>query len=430
MRSAAAFVFTFCVVRACLAQSQIPSTPAGENVAAMLDALNGGSRASLEEYASKYAPAGSGATQDLDNLARSANQLGQLSVVELIVSDDLEIEFVLQGTAFPLRLIGMLQVESPEVPRTAFSLPWTPVPPGTTVLGFQIDETVRRRVAGGVAERIGRYYVLPDQASQMQMALDESLASGDYVAIDNGWILANRLTEQLRAIYDDRHLLVSFSPIANGPPTPSPYSERQVPPRPCGFGEVEQVEPGVGYVKISSFADPEACRARAELVLRRLSDFPVVIFDITDGLGGNWAMSGLVLGHLLDSSDQLSAMHWREPQRTQYLQAIVPFEGVDLSAAKVYVLTSSRTFSASEGFAYDLQAAGRATVVGEVTRGGAHAQRLERIDDRFAMALPFARAVNPITQTNWEGTGVRPDIAAPEAEALATVVRLTGASDR
>jgi C-terminal processing protease CtpA/Prc len=193
---------------------------------------------------------------------------------------------------------------------------------------------------------------------------------------------------------------------------------------------VEQLEPGVGYVNVSSFADPEACRARAELVLQRLSDFPVVIFDVTDGLGGNWGMSGLVLGHLLDSSDQLSAMYWREPQRTQYLQAIVPFEGVDLSAAKVYVLTSSRTFSASEGFAYDLQAAGRATVVGEVTRGGAHAQRLERIDDRFAMALPFARAVNPITQTNWEGTGVRPDIAVPEAEALATVVRLTSASDK
>lgn len=160
----------------------------------------------------------------------------------------------------------------------------------------------------------------------MQAALDESLASGAYDAIDNGWILANTLTEQLRAINDDLHLLVSFSPIANGPPTPSPYTERQMPLGQCGFGDIEQPQPNVGYVKVFSFADPGPCRERAEAILRGLADFPVVIFDVTDAFGGSWGMSGLVLSHLLDSSNQISAMYWREPERIQNLQVSDPIE--------------------------------------------------------------------------------------------------------
>ena len=34
------------------------------------------------------------------------------------------------------------------------------------------------------------------------------------------------------------------------------------------------------------------------------------------------------------------------------------------------------------------------------------------------MGIPFARSVNPFTGTNWEGTGVTPDVAVPEAEAF------------
>ena len=34
------------------------------------------------------------------------------------------------------------------------------------------------------------------------------------------------------------------------------------------------------------------------------------------------------------------------------------------------------------------------------------------------MSLPFGRAINPVTGTNWEGTGVAPDIAVPQGQAL------------
>jgi C-terminal processing protease CtpA/Prc len=90
----------------------------------------------------------------------------------------------------------------------------------------------------------------------------------------------------------------------------------------------------------------------------------------------------------------------------------------------VYVLTSGVTFSAAEEFTYNLKALKRATIVGEPTGGGAHPTRGEPIDDQFSIGVPFARSVNPITMTIWEGTGVTPDVTVPAALALVTAMRL------
>lgn len=86
----------------------------------------------------------------------------------------------------------------------------------------------------------------------------------------------------------------------------------------------------------------------------------------------------------------------------------------------VAVLTSARTFSGAEEFAYDLQALKRATVVGETTGGGAHPVRGRRVDAHFVVMLPWRRAVNPVTKTNWEGVGVTPDVKT-SADAALTV---------
>jgi len=83
----------------------------------------------------------------------------------------------------------------------------------------------------------------------------------------------------------------------------------------------------------------------------------------------------------------------------------------------VFVLTSGRTFSGGEDFAYTLQALGRATVVGETTGGGAHPTRGFPISAAVHIGIPFARSVNPVTGTNWQGTGVVPDVAVPAAQA-------------
>ena len=91
---------------------------------------------------------------------------------------------------------------------------------------------------------------------------------------------------------------------------------------------------------------------------------------------------------------------------------------------EVYLLTSERTHSAAKHFAYALQAAGRAMVVGAVTRGGAHPTGRYRITEHFGLAVPEARAISPVTGANWEETGVRPDVAVAADSALQIAHRL------
>lgn len=70
-----------------------------------------------------------------------------------------------------------------------------------------------------------------------------------------------------------------------------------------------------------------------------------------------------------------------------------------------------------EELAYDLQALGRATLVGEPTRGGAHPSRIVSLAEHVELRLPFARSLNPHARDNWEGGGVHPDVYVPALDA-------------
>jgi C-terminal processing protease CtpA/Prc len=85
----------------------------------------------------------------------------------------------------------------------------------------------------------------------------------------------------------------------------------------------------------------------------------------------------------------------------------------------VYVLTSNKTFSAAEDFTYNLQAIKRITVVGETSGGGAHPIQPFRIDPNLVAVIPIGRSINPITKADWEGAGVKPDVAIAADKALA-----------
>ncbi len=84
----------------------------------------------------------------------------------------------------------------------------------------------------------------------------------------------------------------------------------------------------------------------------------------------------------------------------------------------MYVLIGKDTFSGGEEFAYDLKTHRRATLIGETTKGGAHPGSPYRLHSHFDVFIPNGRAINPVTGTNWEGTGIIPDLPTPEDQAL------------
>jgi C-terminal processing protease CtpA/Prc len=84
----------------------------------------------------------------------------------------------------------------------------------------------------------------------------------------------------------------------------------------------------------------------------------------------------------------------------------------------VYGLTSNNTFASAEEFIYKLHQVKRATIIGETTGGGANPGDWFSLTPHFAVFIPTGRAINPISQDNWEGKGVAPDIAVPQEEAF------------
>jgi retinol-binding protein 3 len=149
-----------------------------------------------------------------------------------------------------------------------------------------------------------------------------------------------------------------------------------------------------------------------------------LIFDLRDNGGGDPAMVAFIASYLFDRHTHLNDLYNRRENSTEQYWTLPYVPGERLPKQPVFVLTSSHTFSGAEEFCYDLKTQKRATIVGETTGGGAHPVGGHTVADYFMIGVPFAKAVNPVTKTNWEGTGVEPDVKVSAADALTTAEKL------
>jgi len=185
-----------------------------------------------------------------------------------------------------------------------------------------------------------------------------------------------------------------------------------------GIRRVERLDGNIGYldlrrVAIAANAGP-AVAAAMELVAGTYA----LIFDLRHNGGGTPDGVALWCSYLLtEEPTHLNDIFHADTGQTRQFWSLPYVPGTRYVDRPVYVLTSRRTFSGGEELSYNLQALGRAELIGETTGGGAHPTRGFRISPAVHVGIPFARAVNPVTGTNWEGTGVVPDVAVPEAEA-------------
>jgi len=192
----------------------------------------------------------------------------------------------------------------------------------------------------------------------------------------------------------------------------------------CGFEKVEHLSGNLGYVKFNMFAEPDVCGPTAVAAMNFLGGVDVIIFDLRENGGGDPRMVAFLSTYLFDEPTHLNDLWTRKGDITEQYWTLPYVPGKRLNGKPVFVLTSKRTFSGAEEFSYNLKNLKRATLVGETTGGGAHPVSGHRIDEHFMIGVPFARAINPISKTNWEGTGVEPDVKVSAAEALETAEKL------
>ena len=301
----------------------------------------------------------------------------------------------------------------------ASAQPAAPEPP-------PIDAANRAAIVEEILEALDATYIFAEVATSMAEHLRARLAAGEYDELDRVPEFADRLTEDLQSVSKDRHLRVRWDPD-RPPAEPDPeddarrqaqYEQRAREDNYC-FRKVERLTGNVGLVKLDCFAPAELGGATAVAAMNFLAHVDALIFDLRDNGGGSPSMIQLITSYLVEETTHLNSFYIRETDETEQFWTPAYVDGEILADVPVWVLTSRRTFSGAEEFSYNLRHLERATLVGETTGGGAHPVRTHWIDGfPIRMSLPYGRAVNPITGTNWEGTGVEPHVAVAADEAF------------
>jgi hypothetical protein len=409
----------------------IPETPAGRTFKAWLEAFNSGDRALLDAYIHKYDP-----SKSLDNEMQFRGMTGGFNLLQIVKSEPLRLEFLVKERRSDTTGIGKLEVKEGD-PAQVASFGLRAIPPGTKLsdLNFKIDAATRARVIDGAIAQLNEFYVFPETAKKMGEAVKAKQKKGDYDSITDGDAFAKMLTDNFQEVSHDKHLRVDFSPAPmpdrhEGPPNADERARyrKDMERMNCGFDKVEILSGNVGYLKFNFFADPEVCGPTAVAAMNFLANADAIIFDLRENGGGDPKMIAFLSTYLFSEPTHLNDLWERKGDNTHQYWTLPYVPGKRLDGKPAYVLTSKQTFSGAEEFSYNLKNLKRAALIGETTGGGAHPVSGHRIDDHFMIGVPFARAINPISKTNWEGTGVEPDVKVSAADALATAQKL--ASDK
>lgn len=292
---------------------------------------------------------------------------------------------------------------------------------------MQVDTATRTQVIDELLKQLNEGYVFPEIAKQMETAVRARQKNNEYDNLTSAKEFTKKLTDDLQAVSRDKHLRVNYSiqPIPvrqeRGEPTAAEKAEFATYMKRInyGFEKVERLRGNIGYIDFRGFFDPEGGAETVAAAMNFVNNTDALIFDLRQNGGGDPAMVALICSYLFgDKPVHLNDLYFREGNKTEEFWTKATVAGKKYGDKDVYILTSNRTFSGAEEFANNLKVLKRATIIGETTGGGANPGGSVRLNEHFQVFVPGGRAINPITKTNWEGTGVEPDVKVPKDQAL------------
>ena len=281
----------------------------------------------------------------------------------------------------------------------------------------EVIQTLRRKLQSN--------YVFPEVAERTAKAIEQKSAEGAYASATTAKVFAKLLSDDLRALGNDKHLAVRFDPGAVIDPTPGSAPSIQQLARMReevirdGFGiaRVERLAGNVGYLDLRGFGPTEMVADAYASAMSLLGGTDALILDLRNNGGGEPSSVAYLMSYFFAEGDVRHINDIYDRPKNQTRQYWTSGSVKSRYLKPVYVLTSAYTFSGGEECAYDFQTQKRATLVGETTGGGANPGDFVALGHGFVAFIPDGRAINPVTHTNWEHVGVTPDVSVPAAKA-------------
>lgn len=295
---------------------------------------------------------------------------------------------------------------------------------------FQLTAQVRQTVITDVVRLLDENYIFPDVAKKMGVLIQKRLQEGAYDKLSDPEEFCSTVVKDMRSISKDKHLNLAYSPeevqrirkFESRDESQKKEAQqkylKQLQKDNFGFRKVERLDGNIGYLDFRFFASADLAGETATAAMNYLSYSDAVIIDLRENGGGDPSQIQLISSYFFKQPTHLNDIYSRRDNVTENYWTLPYVPGHIMPDTDLYVLTSGYTFSGAEEFAYNMKNLKRATLVGEVTGGGAHPVDNKIVQDKFVLRVPYARAINPISKTNWEGTGVTPDVAVPADEAF------------
>ena len=305
------------------------------------------------------------------------------------------------------------------------------------------------KVIDATATALEENFVFPEVGTRYAAALRAKLAAGGYARFANAAEFAKAVTADLQAVHSDRHLKLlppQTREAASGAATPRrPNMPRNAVTR-SGW-----IAPEVAYIAFAAFPGNAETLAAVSAFLASHASAKTLIIDARQHRGGGLAEMDLMFARLFAKETALVRMDTRlsvdqrdgSPNdegatlvrvggpatvvRREH-RAVPAAAATPLGSAKVYLLTSNRTASAGEHLSLSLKRTGRATLIGETTRGAGHYGGVVPVGSGYGAWIPVGRTFDPDTGKGWETVGVSPHKAVPAEQALDEALRIAGVS--
>lgn len=291
------------------------------------------------------------------------------------------------------------------------------------VVGFvkaQVTAFQKNAMIDSTIKTLNEQYIFPEVAKQIESFLHNQQQDKVYDTITSGDVFAQKLSDDLKSVSKDKHLNVGYSPEVI--PYEAPGDMMTIPEKEklsysnmlrhvnYGIRKTEVLKGNIGYMDIDFFCDPVFAGDTYAAMMNYFAHTEALIIDLRKCSGSRSPEAlPFFCSYFFENPVHLNDVYFRKTDtyRQWWTYSYVP--GKKYLNKPVYILTSNSTFSGGEELAYDFKNLKRATVIGQRTGGGANPGGFMRITDHFVLFVPFGRAINPITKTNWEEVGVEPD---------------------